>query len=517
MNQNLREKTEEWKQLERKTLEQRKLAETFYDENLMDLITEDFIERNKDLVFEEVRYLVVSVGTSYEPIALSIRLFQPERILFLCTRISEPVLEKIVGFCNLKAYQFERRLVNETDPLDIYHEIKDIYLKWEKPEKMYIDFTGGTKAMSVAAAMAGAMIDVQLIYVGSNDYLVDFRKPNPGSETLYFITNPLAVFGDLEIEKALVLFEGNNYAGAKEKLEYLKEGIPDPQIRQQLNFVYLLAKSYEAWDSLDFVPAYEHMHQLNYQLKRDRLHRDYLLMDCAGQLRKQETVLTNLKEIPKLLSEKKNMEILRHKDMITCLMFTMYQNAMTREAQEKLDMATLLLYRLLEMMEQRRLSHYNLYVSAMEYGKMRVNGKRAKQYADKTPAEKIDILKADVMAVKQGLFGNPGNGYLQDQVSLLEGFVILYALQDPMVFQSENDNLATLKKMRSMVYLRNNSIFAHGLGPVRESDYVKFRNFVKEMFIRFCKIEKVNFEEYESTIQWIRPMESKNYSQMEEI
>ncbi len=36
-----------------------------------------------------------------------------------------------------------------------------------------------------------ALIDIQLIYVGTNDYLTDFRKPNHGSETLFYINNPL--------------------------------------------------------------------------------------------------------------------------------------------------------------------------------------------------------------------------------------------------------------------------------------------------------------------------------------
>jgi len=61
--------------------------------------------------------------------------------------------------------------------LDIYREIEAAFLKWNTPEKVYIDFTGGTKAMSASAALAGAMIDVQLVYVGSDEYLVDFRKP----------------------------------------------------------------------------------------------------------------------------------------------------------------------------------------------------------------------------------------------------------------------------------------------------------------------------------------------------
>ena len=86
MNENLLQKTQEWMQLERKTLEQRQQAEEFYENNLMKLIEEDFIVRNKEKVMEKVDYLVLSVGTSYEPIVLNIQLFQPKRILFLYTR-----------------------------------------------------------------------------------------------------------------------------------------------------------------------------------------------------------------------------------------------------------------------------------------------------------------------------------------------------------------------------------------------------------------------------------------------
>ena len=134
--------------------------------------------------------------------------------------------------------------------------------------------------MSAAVAMAGAVIDVQLVYVGTNDYLVDFRKPNPGSETLYFITNPLAVFGDLEVEKAIALFGEYNYSGVKDSLQVLKENVPDPNIRQQMNFIYLLAQVYEAWDGLDFENAYHYVCELNRQMKRDmQLYPYFLMMD----------------------------------------------------------------------------------------------------------------------------------------------------------------------------------------------------------------------------------------------
>lgn len=361
MKNELKKVTEEWMRLERMTLEQRKNAEAFYDEKLMKLIEKEFLKNNKELHISDAEYLIISVGTSYEPLVLSIRFFNPRKILFLCTEVTEVVLDKIVKYCELEPSCYQKRKVHETDPTDIYREIKQAYLDWKRPEKLYIDFTGGTKSMAAAAAMAGAIIHVQMIYVGCTNYLVDFRKPYPGSEKLYFIENPLSIFGDLEIEKAMVLFDRANFSGAREKLEELKEQIPDPNLRQQMNFIYLLAALYEYWDSLDFEKAYEVCVQLNKELKRDhRLHRTFVLMDFLERLVRQEELLEALKEIPKMIQEKKNFEILQDGHYMVPLMFTMYSNAMLREKQEKYDMATLLLYRLLEMIEQRRLAAYGL-------------------------------------------------------------------------------------------------------------------------------------------------------------
>ena len=66
-----------------------------------------------------------------------------------------------------------------------------------------------------------------------------------------------------------------------------------------------------------------------------------------------------------------------------------------------------------------------------------------------------------------------------------------------------------------MVYLRNNSIFAHGLGPVSEDDFMKFRAFVIDIFKEFCAIEGINFESYSRDIEWLNPIHSQNYVRME--
>ena len=495
MKKTLQKKTEEWMKLERRTLAQRQKADQYYEQEMMDDIVSEYVSNNKNKLIEKVTYLIMSVGTSYEPIVLNISLLQPERVLFLYTEQSEHILDKVVDFCQLKLSQIEKSRVNETNQTDIYREIKRCYLEWGRPDKIYIDFTGGTKAMSTAAAMAGAVIHVQMIYVGTNQYMTDFRKPFPGSERLFYISNPMDIFGDLEIDKAVELFDQYNYAGAREKLESLKETVPDPLKRQELNFIYLLAQVYEKWDALDFVNAESAMNDLLRELERDMKNNwKFVLTDLYEKLSLQESHLKHLREIPELVGQKRNAEILQKKEFIIPLMFTIYQDAVVREFQEKYDMATLLFYRLLEMIEQRRLSLYSLFVSKMDYSKMVVNGKAVTE-------EQFQIIKSKATSLKKELFGKCSSSYLPEQISLLEGFILLAALEDPIIFD-DRMGVPMLRRIRAMVFLRNNSIFAHGLAPVDISDYQKFSQFVIELFRNFCKLEQIEFDRYKKLFEW---------------
>lgn len=510
----LKDLTAQWMQLERKTLEQRRKAALFYDEYLMKPIEEEYIRNNQDMVFENVEYMIVSVGTSYEPIVLDIQLLNPSKLLFLYTEESHDTMAKVIEYCALSPTRYDKSVVSEVDPMDIYREIKGFYLRSGKPGKMYIDFTGGTKAMSAAAALAGAMIDVQMVYCSTDDYLVDFRKPNPGSERLMYIENPLAVFGELEIEKAFELFDKHNFAGAKEKFAVLKESLPEPALRQQLGFVYLLAASYEAWDALDFIPAYENMLQLQREIERDRkLHRDYLLMDFSLHIDRQRAMLEHLNRIPPLQEARNMQAILEDADILHALALTIYQNAKTREEQEKYDMATLLLYRLLGMMSQRRLSCYGIFPSRPDYRRTKYNMNRFPELRTLNTEGRLQWMADRFRNISEAVFRKEPDRYLPSPIASLDGFILLAAMGDPLVGSSKLADAVTLiKRIRSMVYLRNNSIFAHGLGPVSHKDFVRFRTFVFDMFRSFCAIERMDFRDCEKYIAWINPMLSENYA-----
>lgn len=161
-----------------------------------------------------------------------------------------------------------------------------------------------------------------------------------------------------------------------------------------------------------------------------------------------------------------------------------------------LDMSSLLLYRLLEMIEQRRLAYYGLYVSDMDY----LNIKNVKG----DPKIIFNSLKDRVFELKKIVFGKCNASYLPDQVSLMEGFIILAALKDKIFEDDEKEIITKLKKIRAMVSLRNNGIFAHGLIPVKEADYLKFKGFVEELFKELCKLEGVEFEKNKDVANYVK-------------
>ena len=114
MKNELQKITQEWMELERKTSKQRQVAETFYEEKLMSLVVAEFQKNNKNALKEKVDYLIISVGVAYEPLVLSIKYFQPRRILFLYTELTEDTLNKVVRHCSLEAAQYEKHRVHET-------------------------------------------------------------------------------------------------------------------------------------------------------------------------------------------------------------------------------------------------------------------------------------------------------------------------------------------------------------------------------------------------------------------
>ena len=115
------------------------------------------------------------------------------------------------------------------------------------------------------------------------------------------------------------------------------------------------------------------------------------------------------------------------------------------------------------------------------------------------------------MDLKKELFPRTDRDYLPAPIALLDGYLLLAALGDKMCKDAEGGPVNQLKRIRCMVSLRNNSIFAHGLGPVGVEDYQKFRGFVQQMFQKFCEVEEISNEFYEQACHFLNPIHSGYY------
>ena len=122
----------------------------------------------------------------------------------------------------------------------------------------------------------------------------------------------------------------------------------------------------------------------------------------------QKELLENLKDIPELTRQKRNIEILQKPNYVIPLMFSMYQNAKVREVRKNMIWQHFLFYRLLELIEQRRLSLYQLFVSKMEYMKMKIDGKEITE-------EEFASLKERVADLKKAVFGRNTSAICQSR------------------------------------------------------------------------------------------------------
>ncbi len=472
-----------WREMDRSTEEHRMLAEEYYKTKLMPLIIDYFLEEN--FVQEECDAMVLTLGTSYEPLVLSISALRPKKVLILYTNKSFHLLDDVIEFTKLKPSQYIATDVDAENPLQLYQKIKKMYEKWERPKNIYVDFTGGTKSMAAGCAMAGSTIGAKLIYIGGN-YLADLRKPEPGSEKLCYIDDPYMVFGDLERKQAISLFNKMDYVSAYRLFKELEERIPGTKEYSTLKYI---SKAYNAWDSLDISGASENLSKCCEIIANEgKLERRFILNAHIEKLEKQ---LNAIKVLEKIHCSK---EAIRDKSIIFnnigYLIANLYHNAMRREKQEKYEMASLLLYRILEIVEQKRLWNYGVDTSDADFTKLCEDQKNLLESANK-------IIKK--------LKGFSEWKELDRKVSLIAGFIILAVVGDEIIKTKKPGKEAdSINRLRSKVDARNNSIFAHGYEFIDRKKYMEFKKVVEEYMNLLCYLEGINKDEIFSICEFIK-------------
>jgi CRISPR-associated protein (TIGR02710 family) len=471
----LREVSEMWKSMPRGTDGEEAAASRYYSECVFPLVHQVFKKREGAKITTPFYGLILSVGTSPQPLMLSISTIMPEKVLFLHTNESEYLLDTIVKETGLAPRQWEKRCIDPAVPTHIYREIKDAWVRWGKPKELAIDLTGGTKSMAGGSAMAGALIGAQLVYVASSNYLQEHRRPDPGSEYLEFLPNPYIVFGDLEEAEAINRFRRFDFAGATAILEKLSEKAVSPR---RFEALANLAAAYKAWDDLNLTEACLCLEKTVKIVEVLSVHDDWGLTPNLPQninlWRRQCEILRNVAQFLPTKPKESALELLQNKKAATSLVFTVYANAQRKAARGEYDTAALLLYRQIELMAQRRLAVHGIDTGDPKY-----------QLGDSfAVAQVLDRFNEIGEAL-----GRNRVSHLPSPIALSDGYMLLEALSDPY-----NLNAAGVRweRFHGQTRGRNHSILAHGFIFISEKQYARFGEMVDTLLDLFCSVEGID-------------------------
>lgn len=394
----------------------------------------------------------VGTGASGEDIAhaiyFSINQQNPDYAVFIVSRKTQdetlPFIEKILKekIHELKYNVELQEEVNEFETLyDSYLKIIKSYIKqgYQK-ERMVIDYTSGTKAMSAALVTAGITVEA-----GSISYTYGERREGgrvkSGSEKVTSLSTNL-FNTEKKIYQATTLFNKNLFDAAEEILSSFADN-PHPVYEHKIKFINKLSRALSKWDKFDFNSSFEILIEIK---SNETLIKEAKLSDI--NIDKLAQAANFLKE--KSLNNYKVLELI--------------ENAKRRKQEGKYDDAVARLYRSLEMIGQIEFEgKFNCSSSDVQIENM--------------PAEFTEEIKK-YFDIKDNKIKLP----------LFATFDILKKC-DNYLGVKFFDNLNKVKKI---LHLRNNSILAHGQTPLDEKNFTEALELI-QLFANEIKIKMPEF------------------------
>ena len=389
--------------------------------------------------------LALTVGGSPRPVAYSIRMNRPDRVLFLASEDSASsvdqanerdlsILDLVKEFGHpLTTDQYRTALVPHQELVpcavrmreELRRELEDLDAGWNT----LLDLTGGTKIMSAALVLAGEQFDARYCYVGAASVEGSRDKGGlgvtlDGKERHLIFQNPHDATGLGTLDDAMVLFRSGAWASGARLLRDRHGRMTDPRHKRQLDTWAHLGEGYAAWDRFLYGEAAKHL-RLTEQRPED--------------LR----VLLPGPDIPKIQEKLGSDAALLEKLEVTGddfrpMIDDLLANALRRAGEGDYDEAAIRLYRAAELCANRKLAQEHQ-IDA-----------RAVQVQD-LPAEYFE---------KTGLHP-PRDGVLQ-LGGMQRAYQLLEVLGDPLGERFAKLGLEATTGEESILGLRNQSILIHG-------------------------------------------------------
>lgn len=381
--------------------------------------------------------LVCTVGGSPEPISTSLIHWEPDRILFVPSRLTAEQLDSVLEIAGksfphpLQPGMYEVMPVD--DPQDFTECVGRMRLLAREAEawlargeefRVIVDFTGGTKCMSAALVLVMHTLPCRFSYVGGTERTKDgVGIVVCGHEQIVHAQNPWNTLGMGAVAEAIVLFNEREFTAAERTLDAVLRGMDEPSLKRSISALMNLARGYSLWDRFQHGKA-------------------------ASAL---EKVVAGANDLAALFGEKQwsrlDVQIREHRRALEALaqsqgacgdlVTDLITNAQRRAEEGRFDDAVARLYRAIEACAQACLM----------------------------ATYKIDAGDLDVNRLSDAL---KGKWQQQHKLALQDAYELLNDLGDELGVRFIG---LGLKGPKSSLSSRNQSILAHGFSSVGEKVY----------------------------------------------
>lgn len=413
-------------------------ARRFRLERLLEPTVEQAKRNSADIPREPIDLLVSLSGFSPETTILAFELLRPQRLMIIASEEARTSVDIIQRALRLPLSRLDVRYTDPVDPRRIYQFIKEAAQPFPEAEefKAVIDITGGKKVMSASAALAAAQLDLALCYINST-FDPEMRLSIPGTERLVIVPNPTTLFGDREMEAALVAFRHGAYAAAQARFAEIAETAYEPA---RARFLRDLASVYESWCDLNLETL-----QSRAQVMRERLSDPgySVTPTVAKRVRDQLVFLDTLTGAPR--TERENPSFL----------LNFYLPGQHYRGLGRHDFAALLYYRTIESCFAQRLARL------------------APGFRTATPDYRLlgrdqGDLRARYRAATEAVHGTEAAA-LPAPIGLMEAVLLLFVLNDPLLRKIGLTSEKALRHFKGQLTARNKSVLAHGTETIDES------------------------------------------------
>jgi CRISPR-associated protein (TIGR02710 family) len=386
---------------------------------------------------EKIKALIVSLDEHVEPVVKSLRHYRPRFVSFLVSQDAIHAVASVRARAGDLGLSFESQttLVDEPDnPYECIEKVREamerVTARGYSGQEMIVDYSGGTKNMSVALALVATNRGVSFTYAGGARKTGAESEPGVGGRADVWDFGAVA-----DLRNLMVLFNQNQFRAARSIID----GLVEKGVRNKaaLKKMALVVEGYYRWD------IFRHGEALN-AFRKSRLE-ELLELPSGAVKRFVEETRGLLGFLESLANTKK---VTRNH------VLDLFANAERRFDEGKIDDAVLRLYRLVEMAAQERL--------------LTVHG--------------VDASNAKARAIPQALREELVKRHKDDR----DGRIKLPLMSCYRALNAMGDDLGKHfveheARFRDLLASRNYSYLVHGIVSAKERTYESLRDFVLEV------------------------------------